>query len=181
MSRNIRISASIRAVLPERLYDAAGWTLPLQMGVKVTTASKPLTAEMRAKMKLLGPEPDPRAKPSPYNTEGGSDAAAFDSVPGIGFNSNAAAAAIVPPPGKLSGSGSALAVDPAQNNAFRAINRAWKQGASVQFVAGTAGHGARYLIRALLRRRNLNSSAHLPSWPNAPTRPGQILRSRASA
>jgi hypothetical protein len=134
---------------PERLYDAAGWTLPLQMGVKITTASKPLTSEMGAKMKLLGPALDMKAKPSAYNAEGSSDAAAFDSVPGIGFNSNPAAAAIVPPPGKLTGSGPALAVDPAQNNAFRALNRAWKQGASVQFAAGTIGQGARFLIRGL--------------------------------
>ena len=57
------------------------------------------------------------------------DAAPFDSVPGIGFDSSREAAAIVPPPGSISGSGSALLVDPAQNNAFRAVNRAWKQGA----------------------------------------------------
>ena len=38
---------------PERPYDAAGWTLPLQMGVKVAAASTPLADETRAKMKLL--------------------------------------------------------------------------------------------------------------------------------
>ncbi|MBZ5500060.1 MAG: hypothetical protein LAP85_26990 [Acidobacteriia bacterium] len=134
---------------PERLYDAAGWTLPLQMGVKIATVSKPLAAEMRAQMKLLGPTPDPRAKPTPYNLAASGDAAPFDSVPGIGFNSNPAAAAIVPPPGKVSRSGPALAVDPAQNNTYRAINRAWKQGARVEFVAGSQGTGARYIISGL--------------------------------
>jgi hypothetical protein len=69
-------------------------------------------------------------------------------VPGIGFNTNPAAAAIVPP-AKLTGSGPAIAVDPAQNNAFRAMNRAWKQGASIQYIAGAPGVGARYLIRGL--------------------------------
>jgi hypothetical protein len=134
---------------PQRPYDAAGWTLPLQMGVKVITASTPLTDEVRTKMKLLGPMPDPKIKPTPYNLAASDDAAPFDSVPGIGFNSDPSAAAIVPPPGKITGSGPVLAVDPAQNNAFRAINRAWKQGASVQYLAGTADRGARYLISGL--------------------------------
>ncbi len=134
---------------PERLYDAAGWTLPLQMGVKIATASKPLTDDTRAKMKLLGPPPAPIIKPNSYNAETSSDAAPFDSVPGIGFNSSPAAAAIVPPPGRVTGAGPALAVDPAQNNSFRAINRAWKQGASVEFLPGTTRVGARYLIRGL--------------------------------
>jgi hypothetical protein len=134
---------------PLRPYDAAGWSLPLQMGVKIGVASAPLTGEMRAKMKLLGPLPDPRVKPTPYNTAAAADPAPFDSVPGIGFDSNPSAAAIVPPPGRITGSGPALAVDPAQNNAYRAINRAWKEGASVQFVAGAPGAGARFVITGL--------------------------------
>src|SRR5207244_11744219 len=48
-------------------YDAAGWTLPLQMGVDRTIVSAPLSAETRAAMRLLGTPPDPRAKPTPYN------------------------------------------------------------------------------------------------------------------
>jgi len=134
---------------PERPYDVAGWTLPLQMGVKVMTATKPLADEVRSKMKLLGTMPDPKVKFKPYNLAASEDPAPFDSVPGIGFNSNAAAAAIVPPAGKVTGSGAALAVDPAQNNAFRAINRAWKQGGSVQYLAGSPGTGARFVISGL--------------------------------
>jgi hypothetical protein len=132
-------------------YDAAGWTLPLTMGVTVTTAATPLTPDMRAKMTLLGPMPDMKVKPTPYNLVAGADAAPFDSVPGVGFNSNLNAAAIVPPAGKIRGSGPALAVDPAENNAFRAVNRAWKQGAAVQFRAGAPGSGvgARYVISGL--------------------------------
>ena len=133
---------------PLRPYDAAGWTLPLQMGVDVGVAATPLTAEMRASMKLLGAPPDPKVKATAYNIDSSTDAAPFDSVPGIGFNSSALAAAIVPPAGNVTGSGPALAVDPAQNNSFRAINRAWRQGASVQFLAGAPG-GARYLIGGL--------------------------------
>jgi hypothetical protein len=131
---------------PERPYDAAGWTLPMQMGVTVTTASTPLTGEARATMKWLGPAPDVNVKPTPYNLIDSLDAAPFDSVPGIGFNTSAAAAAIVPPPGRMTGAGPVLAVDPAQNNSFRAINRAWQQGATVHLAAG------RYLIGGLSER-----------------------------
>jgi hypothetical protein len=100
-------------------------------------------------MKLLGPPAEPRIKLAPYNIAASADPAPFDSVPGIGFDSNPSAAAIVPPAGRITGSGRALAVDPAQNNAFRAINLAWKQGASVQYAAGMPGQGGRYLIRGL--------------------------------
>jgi hypothetical protein len=127
---------------PQRPYDAAGWTLPLQMGVQVVPEMTPLSADARAKMKLLGPQPDMKVKPGPYPGSA-EDAAAFDSVPGPGFDTNPSAAAIVPPAGKTSGSGPALALDPAQNNAYRAINRAWKSGAAVQFANG------RYLVTGL--------------------------------
>jgi Zinc carboxypeptidase len=134
---------------PLRPYDAAGWTLPLQMGVRVVAAAAPLPDDVRASLKLLGPVPDPKRKPTPYNSTELGDAAPFDSVPGIGFDSNPNAAAIVPPAGRVTGAGPDLAVNPAQNNAFRAINRAWKDatGASVQLTTGTAG--ARYIISGL--------------------------------
>jgi zinc carboxypeptidase len=133
---------------PERPYDAAGWTLPLQMGVTIGVASAPLTDEDRARMKRLGAAPDPSASPTPYPAAP-TDAAPFDSVPGAGFDPSAAAAAIVPPPGRISGTGAALAVDPAQNNAFRAINRAWKQNATVSFVPAAGTAGASYVIAGL--------------------------------
>ena len=120
---------------PERPYDAAGWTLPLQMGVKVVAAAGPLTADVRAKMTLLGPQPNLKVRATPYSSEP-ADAAAFDSVPGAGFDTYPSSAAIVPPAGKLTGSGPALSLDPAQNNTYRAINRAWKSGATVQFANG---------------------------------------------
>ena len=127
---------------PERPYDAAGWTLPMQMGVNVIAAATPLASDVRARMKLLGPMPDVKVKPSPY---AGSqhDAAPFDSVPGSGFDTEPSAAAIVPPAGRLTGSGPALSLDPAQNNTYRAINHAWKQGGSLQFANG------RYVIAGL--------------------------------
>ena len=52
-------------------------------------------------------------------------------------------------PGRISGSGSVLVVDPAQNNAFRAINRAWKEGATAQATAGASGAPIRYTLRGL--------------------------------
>jgi hypothetical protein len=136
---------------PLRPYDAAGWTLPLQMGVRIGYATAPLTDDARSQMRLLGPMPGMKVSPAPYNAKASSsaDAAPFDSVPGIGFDTNPSAAAIVPPTGRVTGSGAALAVDPAQNNAYRAINRAWKAGASVEYVAGLAGAGARFLITGL--------------------------------
>ncbi len=136
---------------PMRPYDAAGWTLPLQMGLRWAAVSAPLGDDVRAKMKLVGNPEEPKVELAPYNIAPETDPAPFDSVPGIGFDSNSAAAAIVPPPGKISGRGEALAVDPAQNNAFRAINRAWKEGASVQYSAGGPGRSGRYLIRGLSR------------------------------
>ena len=129
---------------PERPYDAAGWTLPIAMGIDVTAISAaPLPYSIRSSMKWLGSPIDFNAHPTPYNLTDAADSAPFDSVPGIGFNTSAAAAAIVPPAGRVTGSGSILSVDPAQNNAFRAINHAWKQGATIEFADG------RYAIAGL--------------------------------
>ena len=127
---------------PERPYDVSGWTLPLQMGLNVAYVKTPIDADVRSRMKVLGPLPDIHVKPSPYSSSQ-VDAAPFDSVPGIGFDASASAAAIVPPQGKLTGTGQALSLDPAQNNTFRAINRAWKAGGSVQFADG------RYVVSGL--------------------------------
>jgi len=128
---------------PERPYDAAGWTLPLQMGVRVVPVTSVFGEDIRSKLKLLGPMPEPRLHPNAYNAAINNDAAPFDSVPGAGFDTEPAAAAIVPPPGHVTGSGPVLIVDPAQNNAFRAINRAWQQGATVDAV------GTKYAISGL--------------------------------
>jgi hypothetical protein len=120
---------------PERPYDAAGWTLPLAMGVRVVPATTPLPDDVHAKIKMIGPPPEPKVKPTPYEPSS-KDVAPFDSVPGAGFNTDPSAAAIEPPAGKIIGSGPMLLVDPAENNAFRAINRTWQLGGSVAFSAG---------------------------------------------
>ena len=65
---------------PDQPYDAAGWTLPLQMGVTVVEAKTPLTPEARAALKPLGP-----GAHRPSATTSTEDAAPFDSVPGSGL------------------------------------------------------------------------------------------------
>jgi hypothetical protein len=102
-----------------------------------------LNEDTRRHMKRLGAAPQPRVTPTPYDAALNDDAAAFDSAPGAGFNTDPTAAAIVPPEGHVNGAGRVLQLDPAQNNTFRALNRAWAQGAMVQFAAG------RYLVSGL--------------------------------
>ena len=133
---------------PERPYDAAGWTLPLQMDVRVIPVAQPLSDDTVGRLVAIGPGVSFKSSPTRY-VNGETDAAAFDSVPGAGFNSDPAASAIVPPPGRIAGTGSALAVDPAANNAFRAINRAWKEGAGVQFRAANGSRQPRYIVTGL--------------------------------
>jgi hypothetical protein len=126
-------------------YDAAGWTLPLAMGVEWAIANWQINY---GSLRPLAPPPSPRITPVPY--EGlGPDAAPFDSVPGLGFDAVAEARAIRPPPGRLTGTGRALAVNPAQTNAFRAINTARASGADVRFVAGRGPDDSRYVISGL--------------------------------
>jgi hypothetical protein len=134
---------------PERPYDAAGWSLPLQMGVRVVAADAPLADEVRRTMRLVGTIPDSKVKPTSYEAALRSDAAPFDSVPGLGFNSDPNAAAILPPAGRVTGTGPILVIDPAQNNAYRALNRAWEQGAKVQASADASGSPVRYAIMGL--------------------------------
>ena len=137
---------------PQRPYDVSGWTLPYQFGVHVVEATAPLTPEILSAMTpVRGEVQDWRTSQEMSETE---DAAVFDSPPGLGFNSDTVAAGILPLPGRTTGGGSALAVSPAQNNAFRAINRAWESGASVRFENRTArdgdpDSGSRFVITGL--------------------------------
>ena len=137
----------------EQPYDAAGWTLPYQMGVSSTAVMTPLTAELRARLTPLGLDLPTAGPVTPYET-GTTDAAPFDSVPGLGFDSSALAAAIVPPGGKATGSGPALALDAAQNNTFAALNAAWAQKgrvfrAGAAGAAGATGATSRYIVSGL--------------------------------
>jgi zinc carboxypeptidase len=131
---------------PERPYDAAGWSLPLQMDVRVVPVAQPLTPAVREKMRPVSPAPETNIKPAPYDARLDTDTAPFDSVPGSGFDTNPAAAAIVPPPGRITGSGPILVFDPAQNNTFKALNLAWQQGATIRV---TSGAPVKYSIEGL--------------------------------
>ena len=133
---------------PDQPYDVAGWTLPYLMGVRVVEAASPLGDEVRGSMTVLG-----GAGMLAWDAEV-DDAAPFDSPPGVGFDSHPVAAAIMPPAGR-DGGGAALVVDPAQNNAFKAINQAWAEGGQLRFIPGVAGEegdagtSGRYLITGL--------------------------------
>ena len=113
---------------PEQPYDVSGWTLPYQFDVRVVEVRSPLEAEVRSALA------DVRADALPWDATG--DAAPFDSPPDVGFDSNPVARAIVPPAGRVRGGGSALILDPAQNNSYRALGMAWAQSAQVSFAPG---------------------------------------------
>ncbi len=146
---------------PEQPYDAAGWTLPYQMGVHVVVATQPLEAGVRAALRPV------RGKAIPWDSDV-ADAAPFDMVPGVGFNSNPVAAGIVPAPGELTGSGSALVLDPAQNNSFKALNEGWNAGGHVRFshgryeVTGLKGSTVDRLVHDLALRARRGSGSGTP-------------------
>jgi hypothetical protein len=110
-------------------YDAAGWTLPFQMNVTVAEAKTPLTPETRTALRpVQGTAVDWRT--------------AADAP----FSINAMAAGIVPAPGRITGNGPTIVLDPAQNNSFKLINRALRDGASLRFSPSASGRPARYLL-----------------------------------
>ncbi len=148
---------------PEQPYDAAGWTLGYQMGVKVIEATQPLEDSVRDVLR------DVSVEALPWDAEVG-DAAPFDAVPGVGFDDHPVAAGIRPPPGRITGSGSGLRLDPAQNNAFRALNAAWNGGARVAYdamgtdyvVTGLGEGAARRLAEELALQATRGSAGGTP-------------------
>ena len=141
---------------PEQPYDAAGWTLPLSMGVEMQTIGKlddGKRAELKKALRPLGQIAAPTSRPFAYDSVGGTDPAPYDSAPGLGFETSPLAAAIVPPSpsitamrvgGSNEGPTSHVSIDPAQNNAFRVLNRAWKAGRRVAY--STSSGGGRYIV-----------------------------------
>ncbi|HEX6964304.1 MAG TPA: M14 metallopeptidase family protein [Gemmatimonadaceae bacterium] len=111
-------------------YDAAGWTLPFQMGVTVVTGQTPLSPEQRA---ALAPV---------HGT-----AVDWHTAPDAPFTTNAEAAGIVPLPGTITGrTGDALVLDPAQNNSFRLITRVLAAKGTVRVQSADDAHGSRYIV-----------------------------------
>ena len=117
---------------PEQTFDASGWTLPYQMDVRVIPVMSPLTPEVRSAMSLVGGTALDWEKG--YGSESNLDLSSFDSVSGAGFDTHPVAAGIHPSPGELRGSGKYIALDPSHNNAFRALNRALREGAEVHYA-----------------------------------------------
>jgi hypothetical protein len=154
---------------PEQPYDAAGWTLPMTMGVRVVTATKPIAPADRGNMKLLAADAPFALKPTPYSAAK-VDAAVFDSVPGSGFDASAMAAAIVPPRSAVTGSGAHLSLNPAETNTFRAITAAWKANATV----GRAGD--RYVISGMSESALTDLAASLALAGEKVAAPGVAIR-----
>jgi hypothetical protein len=128
--------------LPQaRAYDAAGWTLPFQMGVNVVEGKTPLSADFRAALK-----PVPPGKALDWHT-----------VADEPLTINANAAGIVPRPGKITGTGDQVLLDPAQNNSFVLMHRALAEGGRVSYLPGSAGRGPRYILSGV-------APAKVDSW-----------------
>ena len=112
---------------PEQPYDAAGWTLPLQLELNVIPAITPLTADVKGAIQLVtGTGKD-------WKTDDRTDANPADFVAGIGFDTNPVAAGIKTPEGRLTGTGTTVLVNPAENNTFKLISRSLKTGGTVTY------------------------------------------------
>jgi hypothetical protein len=74
-------------------------------------------------------------------------------APDAPFTTDSVAAGITAPAGRITGSGDALALDPAQNNAFRLLNRALAAGGTVRYAPARGEAGARYLVSGVARDR----------------------------
>ena len=121
---------------PEQPYDAAGWTLPYQMNVHVVEARAPLPDEFSAALEPV------EGKPVDWRT-----------APDAPFETNAEAAGISPLPGRLTGSGAVVSLDPAQTNAYRFMNRALAAGGAIAFAPGADGASGHYLVSGLSTAR----------------------------
>jgi hypothetical protein len=150
-------------------YDAAGWTLPYQMNVNVVEANQPLSADFRAALKSVQGKADVWGASADYP-----------------FTTNAQAAGIVPPSGGVRGSGDALALDPAQNNSFRLINRALAAGGTLRYQPAAGSTGGRYLVSGVDSARlgswarDLGVSAHRASSGSAIAAPTRVALYKAS-
>ncbi|MGN7513560.1 MAG: M14 family zinc carboxypeptidase [Allomuricauda sp.] len=130
----------------EQPYDAAGWTLPFQMEVEVVTGTIPLTDVFR---EALTP-----VEGNPLNTtdDEEQDLNKTDFAPGVGFDTDKVAAGIKPLSGTLRGSGSTLWLDPAQNNIFRVLGEAIKNGYSIGYNVDTKKYGVRGVSRSKINQ-----------------------------
>ncbi|HKN65087.1 MAG TPA: M14 metallopeptidase family protein [Gemmatimonadaceae bacterium] len=125
-------------------YDAAGWTLPYQMGVDVIEGRVALTPELRAALVPI------EGKAVDWHTR--SDAP---------FTTNAVAAGISPLAGAITGTGSEIELVPAQNNVFRFMNRALGAGATLRYAPATPTRSGRWLVGGIDSAKAVASAADL--------------------
>jgi hypothetical protein len=118
---------------PELPYDAAGWTLPLMMDVRVVEVLKPLSEDFRSAMQLLDTEP------VLANGNSGS-LPAWAQPSDAPFLAHPVASSIVPARGRIAGSGRRIALSPSHVESFRVIGRTLAAGGAVQF------DGSRYIV-----------------------------------
>ena len=131
----------------EQPYDAAGWSLPLQMELNVISASSPLPAEFVAAMKEVN------GNLTRWEDDAGSDdVSKVDFVSGTGFNTNGVAAGILPAAGSIQGNGAIILADPKENNAFRIIAEAMKKGWSVEYHKDAQKYGVKGASEAQIRK-----------------------------
>lgn len=172
---------------PSQPYDFAGWTLPVQMGVRVRPLMAPISAEERASWIPVGGDsvnwldspsaPGASGMAAPVDgfangQHGGRpprlDVTPWDTPRDEGFDTNPVAAGVEALPGSISGSGAAVLADPRQNNAFRMVNRALDDGARVRFGGGSyrisdwSGNAARETARQLRVQARRGSAAGEP-------------------
>ena len=122
---------------PEQPYDAAGWTLPFQMDVQRRRGAVAAVGRL-----ALGAPPGASASRSDWR-------ASADAP----FSTDSVASGIVASAGSITGSGDQLALDPAQNNAFRLINRAFAAGGAVRAAPARPGAGRSVCRLGRPRRR----------------------------
>ena len=156
---------------PEQPYDAAGWTLPYQMDVHTIAVSEPLDDSFRRALRPV------KGEPVDWRT-----------APDAPFTTDSVAAGITAPAGRITGSGDALALDPAQNNAFRLLNRALAAGGTVRFAYGASDSSStprsgRYLVSGVRAAtldqwaRELSVRAERTDAPRSESRP-PVVRAR---
>lgn len=162
---------------PEQPYDAAGWTLPLAMGVDTVTLTTPMTDELKKALKPLGTPMAANAPPKTYESLNGPDVAPFDIAPGLGFDSHSVASAIVPPAASVALAPAVkpndppsafVMINPVEVNAFRVINQVWKLGGTVSYLPETQERAAHYVLGGIdgtrigdLLRRYYVNGVHL--------------------
>ncbi|UZR96600.1 M14 family metallopeptidase [Chondrinema litorale] len=130
----------------EQPYDAAGWTLPYQMEVKVIGAMTPITQELKDALEPI------EGKVIEPTDNIDTDLDKIDFAPGAGFSSNAIAAGIKPLPGSLKGNGSILLVDPTENNTFRVLAEAKEKGLAIIYNDQKKKYGIKGASRSLMQQ-----------------------------